>query len=197
MQRNTLAFGCGLLHHGAVMVSIPLPPESPFSRTIFKLIRPHIPRERWPADSLRARFELAGDGLWLEANFEGLPASYAALAAQLVREARVDLVLQSPAAWQATAVARTKRWRDSSLFAFVPLLFAIPLMAALSDAAMRIALLLCCVDVAALVLLQVVLAKRRAAMATARFIAHIPAPGLKIHMGTRTEVRGTDAMPEV
>ncbi|MBC7952598.1 MAG: hypothetical protein H7Z12_12370 [Rhodospirillaceae bacterium] len=179
------------------MVSIPLPPESTFSRTIFKLVRPHIPRERWPMDSIRVLFEPAGDGLWLEAKFEGLPTAYAALAAQLVREARVDLVLQSPAAWQAAAVARTKRWRDVALFGFVPLLFAIPLMASLNDAAMRFALLLCCVDVVALVLLQGVLAKRRAAMAAARFIANIPAPGLKIHLGSRPEPRGNNTMPEV
>lgn len=179
------------------MVNIPLPPESTFSRAVFKLIRPHIPREHWPADSVRVMFEPAGDGLWLDAKFEGLPSAYAALATQLVRNARVDLVLQSPAAWQAAAVARTKRWRDSAMFAFVPLLFAIPLMAALSDSAMRLALLLCCVDVAALVLLQGVLAKRRAAMSMARFIAHIPAPGLKIHLGSRAERRGNDPMPEV
>ncbi|MBC7905835.1 MAG: hypothetical protein H7Y60_03695 [Rhodospirillaceae bacterium] len=176
---------------------IPLPPESAFSRTIFKLVRPHIPRERWPAESVRVLFEPAGDGLWLEARFEGLPASYAALAAQLVREARVDLVLQSPAAGEAAAVARTKRWRDACLFAFVPLLFAIPLMAALSDAAMRMALLLCGVDVLALLVLQGALTKRRVAMATARFVAHVPSPGLKIHLGARADPRDNDPMPEV
>lgn len=179
------------------MVSIPLPPESVFSRTIFKLIRPHIPRERWPADSVRASFEPAGDGLWLEAKFEGFPASYAALATQLVREARVELVLQSPSAWQAANVVRAKRWRDFSLFAFVPLLFAIPLMAAMNDTAMRIALLLCCVDVVALVALQGVLVKHRAAMAAARFIANIPAPGLKIHLSPRAGTQRDSTMPEV
>jgi hypothetical protein len=192
-----LVFGHGLRHHKRVMVNIPLPPESTFSRAVFKLIRPHIPRERWPMDSIRVLFEPAGDGLWLEAKFEGLPASYAALAAQLVREARVDLVLQSPAAWQAASVARTKRWRDFSMFAFVPLLFAIPLMAPFSDAAMRMALLLCGVDVLALVVLQGTLAKRRAAMAAARFVANIPAPGLKIHVGSRAATRGSEPMPEV
>lgn len=180
------------------MVNIPLPPESTFSRAVFKLIRPHIPRDRWPSDSVRVMLEPAGDGLWLDAKFDGFPPAYAALAAQLVREARVDLVLQSPAAWQAAAVARTKRWRDFAMFAFVPLLFAIPLMAPLSDSAMRLALLLCGVDVVGLVLLQGVLAKRRAAMATARFIANVPAPGLKIHLGSRAEPRGSNVpMPEV
>lgn len=192
-----LAFPDVLPHHDRVMVSIPLTPESPFSRAVFKLIRPHIPRERWPMDSVRVLFEPAGDGLWLEAKFEGLPAAYAALAAQLVREARVDLVLQSPAAWQAAAVARTKRWRDFAMFAFVPLLFAIPLMAPLSDAAMRLALLLCGLDALALLVLQGALVKRRAAMASARFVANIPAPGLKIHVGARAVARSNDPMPDV
>lgn len=179
------------------MVSLPLPPESAFSRNVFKLIRPHIPRDRWPNDSLRVMFEPAGDGLWLEAKFEGLPPAYAALATRLVREAKVDLVLQSPAAWQAAGVARTKRWRDACMFAFVPLLFAMPLMAALNDGAMRIALMLWCVDVVLLLALQVSLAKHRATMASARFIANIPAPGLKIQMNSRPEVRGNESMPEV
>lgn len=192
-----LAFIDVLRHHKRAMVSIPLPPESTFSRAVFKLIRPHIPRERWPADSMRVLFEPAGDGLWLDAKFEEFPSAYGALASQLVREARVDLVLKSPAAWQAAAVARTKRWRDFAMFAFMPLLFAIPLMASLSDAAMRLALLLCCLDIVALVLQQGILVKRRAAMAAARFVAHIPAPGLKIHLGARAEARGNDPMPEV
>lgn len=192
-----LAFDGVFRQHKRVMVSLPLPPESTFSRTVFKLIRPHIPRERWPADSVRVLFEPAGDGLWLEAEFEGFPAAYAALAAQLVREARVDLVLKSPAAWQAAAVARTKRWRDFAMFAFVPLLFVIPLVAPLSDAVMRMAVLACGLDILALVGLQGALVKRRAAMAAARFVANIPAPGLKIHLGGRAETRGNQPMPEV
>lgn len=179
------------------MVTIPLPPESPFSRTVFKLIRPHIPRERWPADSVRASFTPAGDGVWLDAEFEGFPSAHAALARQLVRDARVDLVLQSPAAWPATRVARTKRWRDFSLYALVPLLFAIPLMGALSGSAMKGALLLFCLDVLGLVSLQVNLARLRAFMAAARFVAHIPAPGLKIHISPRAETPRGASMPEV
>lgn len=180
------------------MVSLPLPPESDFSRAVFKLIRPHIPRERWPIDSVRATFEPAGDGLWLEADFDGLPASYAALAAQLVRQARVDLVLKSPAAWEAAAVVRTKRWRDFSLFAFLPLMFAIPLMAVLSDTAMRLALLFFCVDVVVLLALQVNLARQRARMAAARFVANIPAPGLKIQLAARaSQPARAEPMPEV
>ena len=182
------------------MVSLPLPPESDFSRAVFKLIRPHIPRERWPVDSVRARFEPAGDGLWLNADFDELPAAYATMAAQLVREARVDLVLKSPAAAAAAAVVKAKRWRDVGLYAFLPLMFAIPLMAALSEAAMRVAAGLCGVDLLLLILFQAKLSRRRALMAEARFIARIPAPGLKISLGGKAEGPqpiGSGPMPEV
>ncbi|MGE5475720.1 MAG: hypothetical protein ACM3Q1_03635 [Bacteroidales bacterium] len=180
------------------MVSLPLQPESEFSRAVFKAIRPHIPRERWPADSVRARFEPGGDGLWLEAHFDAFSSSHAALAAQLVREAGVNLVIQSPMASSAAAVVRTKRWRDVFLYAFLPLMFAIPLMAALSDAAMRIAGLLFCLNLLSLLATQAVLSRKRATMREARFIAYIPAPGLKINLGGRGEgsPRG-EPMPEV
>lgn len=180
------------------MVSLPLQPESNFSRSIFKLIRPHIPRERWPIDVVRARFEPAGDGLWLQADFDNFSAAHAALAAQLVREAGVDLIIKSPSAPAAASVVRAKRWRDMALYAFLPLLFAIPLMAALSDAAMRLAILLFCVDLAALVGFQAALVRQRAKMVQARFIALIPAPGLKIHLGSKAMGSPRDEpMPEV
>lgn len=182
------------------MVSLPQQPESDFSRAVFKVIRPHIPRERWPMDTVFARFEAAGDGLWLKADFDNFPRSYAQLAAQLVRDAGVDLVLKSPAAAAAAAVVRAKRWRDAGLYAFLPVMFAIPLMAALSEAAMRFALLFFCVDVVALLVFQTALVRRRAAMAAERFIAYIPAPGLKIHLGNRSDNGGPgdlSMMPEV
>ncbi|HTH18113.1 MAG TPA: hypothetical protein VL974_15760 [Magnetospirillum sp.] len=180
------------------MVSLLLPPESDFSRAVFKLIRPHIPRERWPLDSVRAMFRPAGDGLWLEADFSDFPSSYAALAAELVREARVDLVLKSPAAAAAALVVRAKRWRDAGLYAFLPLMFAIPLMAALSDAAMRAALAFFCLDVVLLIWFQARLSRWRLNMAESRFIARIPAPGLKISLANREgPPRGGEPMPEV
>lgn len=180
------------------MVSLPQQPESDFSRAVFKVVRPHIPRERWPVDTVRARFEAGGDGLWLEADFDNFPSAYARLAAQLVREAGVDLMIKSPLASAAAAVVRAKRWRDAGLYAFLPLMFAIPLMAALSDAAMRFAVLLFCVDLALLVGFQALLVRKRAAMVAERFIAHIPAPGLKINLAARTESLQTiDSMPEV
>lgn len=182
------------------MVTLPLQPESDFSRAVFKVIRPHIPRERWPVDTVLARFEVAGDGLWLKANFNDFPKAYGDLAAQLVREAGVDLVIKAPAASAAAAVVRAKRWRDVGLYAFLPLMFAIPLMAALSDDAMRSALLFFCLDAVFLAVFQAILVRRRTEMASERFIAHIPAPGLKISLGSRSENRFSgdlDSMPEV
>ncbi|MCR6632144.1 MAG: hypothetical protein NVV74_20000 [Magnetospirillum sp.] len=165
------------------MTSTPLKPDSEFSRAVFKLIRPHIPRERWPVDSVRGRFEPAGDGLWLKADFDDFSKDYAELAALLVREARVDLVLKSPVAAAAAAVVRAKRWRDFALYAFLPLMFAIPLMAPLSDAAMRLATGLFGLDLVLLVGWQISLSRKRSRMAQERFIANIPAPGLKISLG--------------
>lgn len=180
------------------MSSPPLRPESDFSRAVFKLIRPHIPRERWPGDSLLGRFEVAGDGLWLKADFDGLPPAYAQLAAQLIRDAGVELVLQSPASTAASSVAKCKRWRDVWLFAFLPLLFAIPLMASLSESAMRMAGMLFTLDLVALIFFQALLSHARGRMAAERFIAHIPSPGLKIRLGGVAEaLTGPESMPEV
>lgn len=182
----------------SVMVSLPLQPQSDFSRAVFKLIRPHIPRERWPIDAVRGRFEPAGDGLWLDADFDNFSPNYADLAAQLVRKAGVDLVLKSPAAHEAAAVVRAKRWRDVGLYAFLPLMFAIPLMAVLSDAAMRTAALLFCVNLVVLLGFQAILVRKRSAMAQARFIALVPAPGLKINLASRASGAPRDEpMPEV
>ncbi|HLO75723.1 MAG TPA: hypothetical protein VK196_04635 [Magnetospirillum sp.] len=187
-----------LSHHDGIMVTLPLQPESEFSRAVFKVIRPHIPRERWPVDSVLGRFQAGDDGMWLSADFDDFPRSYAVLAAQLVQQAGVDLVLKSPMALAAAAVVAVKRWRDAALYAFLPLMFAIPLMAALSDAAMRSAVLFFCVDLVALVIFQALLVGKRAKLAEGRFIAHIPAPGLKIHLGGRQEgPLGSEPMPEV
>lgn len=149
-------------------------------------------------DTVRARFEAGENGLWLAADFDNFPANYATLAAVLVREAGVDLVLKSPMALAAVAVVRAKRWRDVCLFAFLPLMFAIPLMAALSDAVMRLAVFLFCMDLVILISFQALLIRQRARMIASRFIAFIPAPGLKIHLGARRESsqRG-EPMPEV
>lgn len=136
--------------------------------------------------------------MWLEAAFDNFPTSYANLATRLVRDAGVDLVIKSPMAAAAAATVRAKRWRDAGLYAFLPLMFAIPLMAALSDAAMRLAGLLFCVNLLALVLFQALLVRKRTRMAEARFIAFIPAPGLKIALGRRTEGSPrSEPMPEV
>lgn len=180
-----------------VMSGPMLYPDSAFSRAVFKVIRPHIPRERWPADAVRARFEPGQDGLWLEADFDNFPSSFAALAAQLVREAGVDLVLKSPMATAASAVVRAKRWRDVCLYGFLPLMFAIPLMASLSEAAMRFAFFLFCGDLIGLALFNTLLTRRRAKLREARFIAHVPAPGLKINLSGREGSLLSEPMPEV
>ena len=181
-----------------IMVSLPQQPESNFSRAVFKVIRPHIPRERWPVDAVLARFEGGGDGLWLNADFDSFSGPYAAVARQLVREAGVDLVLKSPLASAAAAVVRTKRWRDVGFYAFLPLMFAIPLMAVLSDTAMRSAVFFFCLDTASLIAFQAILVRKRALLATERFIAYIPAPGLKIHLGGKSDRSSSiDLMPEV
>lgn len=166
---------------------LPLPPESEFCRAVFKLIRPHIPRERWPVDTVRARFEPGGDGLWLDAYFDDLPTAYAHLAAQLVRESGVNLVIASPMAAAAAAVVRAKRWRDAALYAFLPLMFAIPLMAPLSEGAMHLAALLFGVDLIVLPVFQNTLAGKRKQLKAAHFIAFIPAPGLKLSLSGRGE----------
>lgn len=185
-------------HHEKVMVSLPLPPESDFSRAVFKVIRPHIPRERWPVDAVRARFEPGRDGLWLEADFDSFSSSFAALASQLVRDAGVDLVIKSPLASLAAAVIRAKRWRDACLYAFLPLMFAIPLMAALSDTAMRLALLVFCVNLLGLGAFHAAVVRRRVRMRAERFIAFVPAPGLKISLaGKSMGSPFSDPMPEV
>lgn len=197
-MRRGLEIRPGLRHHAKVMVSLPQQPESDFSRAVFKVIRPHIPRERWPVDAVRARFEAGGDGLWLAADFDNFPSAHARTASQLVREAGVDLVIKSPIASAAAAVVRAKRWRDACLYAFLPLMFAIPLMAVLSEAAMRFAVFLFCVDLMVLTAFQALLVRKRAIMAAGRFIAYIPAPGLKIHVGAKAQgPHPGEPMPEV
>jgi hypothetical protein len=162
------------------MVSELLRPDSEFSRTVYKEIRPVIPRTHWPADALRATFTPSNDGLALIATFEGLPPTYAALAAQMVLKAKVDLVLVSPVAALASAVVHMRRWRDTFLYALLPMLFAIPLMAVLGDVAMRTSMVLFAVNCAALLVTHARLLSRRNMLQQGRFIAEIPTPGLRI-----------------
>jgi hypothetical protein len=163
-----------------------LQPESAFSRAVYTDIRPAIPRSHWPAEALRATFVPMPDGLSLDATFEGLPAAYAAVASQVVRRAGVDLVLASPVAYWAAAVVRGRRWRDTFLYALLPFLFAIPLMAPLGDTAMRISMGLFALDALALLGSHAKLLQSRSAMAQNRFVAMIPTPGLRIKVPTGT-----------
>jgi hypothetical protein len=165
-----------------------LQPDSAFSRAVYTDIRPAIPRTHWPAEALRATFVPMPDGLSLEATFEGLPAAYAALATQMVRRAGVDLILASPVAYWAAAVVRGRRWRDTFLYALLPVLFAIPLMAPLGDGAMRISMGLFALDALALLASHARLLQCRSAMTDNRFVALIPTPGLRIKVPTGTAI---------
>jgi hypothetical protein len=162
------------------MVSELLRPDSEFSRAVYKEIRPSIPRNQWPTEALRATFTPSNDGLALIANFEGLPQAYAAMAAQVVLNAKVDLVLVSPVAVLASAVVYMRRWRDTFLYALLPALFAVPLTAILGDLPMKTAMALFGLDFAGLLITHVRLMQRRMALQQGRFIAEIPTPGLRI-----------------
>lgn len=168
------------------MIPEVFPPESAFSRAVYAEIRPAIPRSQWPTDALTVTVTPAADGMSLEARFEGLPPAYAARASQIVRDAKVGLVLESPVAYLAAQVVRMRRWRDTFMFALLPLLFAIPLLAALGDAAMRLSMLLCAGDGLALLATHVALMRRRGTLVDNRFIAHIPTPGLRIRVPVGT-----------
>lgn len=170
------------------MVSELLRPDSEFSRAVYKEIRPAIPRAHWPVEALRATFTPSNDGLALIASFEGLPPNYAALAAQVVLRAKVDLVLVSPVAALASGVVYARRWRDTFLYALLPLLFAIPLMAPLGDIFMRGSFVLFGFNAVALLGSHAYLLQRRSALQQGRFIAEIPTPGLRIKVPQGTPV---------
>ena len=168
------------------MINEILPPDSAFSRAVYTEIRPAIPRAYWPTEALQATFAPTPDGLALEGVFDGLSPAYAAMAAQVVRRAGVDLVLASPVAYLAAIVVRIRRWRDTFLFGLLPLLFAIPLMTAFGGNAMRIAMACFALNAVALAVTHLQLMHGRSVMAQNRFIALIPTPGLRIKVPTGT-----------
>ena len=157
-----------------------LPPTSPFSKAVFKQIRPHIPRQVWPQNVVRATFAPTANGFALMAHFNDLPASYAEQAALWVRQGGLDLVLASPAGWAAARSFHALRWRDTCLYALVPLLFAIPLSSILSGTAMQAAAGLFAVDAALLLATHLRLMRLRTTLAATRFSADIPAPGMRL-----------------
>lgn len=165
-----------------------LTPDSEFSRAVYKEIRPAIPRAHWPVEALRASFTPTADGLALVASFDGLSPTYAALAAQVVFRAKVDLVLVSPVAALASAVVYMRKWRDTFLYAVLPFLFAIPLMAPLGDGAMRISFVLFAMDCLALLISHARLLQCRSRLLDGRFLAEIPTPGLRIKVPQGTQV---------
>jgi len=163
---------------------------SPFSQEVFRLIRPHIPRERWPSNALPVTFTADASGLFLLANFDddGLPAASRKVAVQVIAHAGVELVVKSPFALLAASVMRAKRWRDAFLFLAVPLLFAIPLLGALSGQLMIPATGLFAADLLALALTHAQVTHRRVALADARCVADIPVPGLRINPSVKGPV---------
>ncbi|OAN48171.1 hypothetical protein A6A04_05315 [Paramagnetospirillum marisnigri] len=168
------------------MIAEILPPDSSFSRAVYTEIRPAIPRGQWPMDALRATFMVAPDGLSLQASFEGLPGPAAAIATQVVARAKVNLVLASPVAYLAGSVVRARRWRDTFLYALLPVLFAIPLMAPLGETVMRLTMGLFALDALALILSHGALMQARGRAIEGRFIALIPTPGLRIKVPVGT-----------
>ncbi len=170
--------------------TVSLPANSAFSKDVYKLIRPSIPRAAWPSEAIRTAFTSDPDGYFLTAEFSGLPSDYAKLAGQLVRHAGGELVMASPLAGMAAAVARAHWWRDMCLFAFVPLLFAIPLMASLSTAAMRLCLIPFVADCVGLVLTQMSLSLARGRLGDVQFIAEIPTPSLHLRVTAESPSRG-------
>lgn len=163
-----------------------LPPTSTFSKEVYKRVRPHVPRANWPPETVRAAFTAATDGAALRAEFDDFPDDYARIAARAVREAGGELVMMSPLAPAVAAVVQARWWRDTCLLAFVPLMFAIPLMAALGDLAMRLSVVVFTIDSLVLAFSWVVLGMRRSALAGERFAADIPAPGLRLRVVSDT-----------
>ena len=159
-----------------------LPANSPFSRAVYKEIRPVIPRQFWPSDVVGGTFTPAASGLYLTAEFANLPRAQAEHAAQAVAQAGFVLVRESPVALFAAQVFRMQRLRNIALFAAMPLLFAIPLMNALAPMAMRVAAGLFAIDALALIGCQLALMGRRASLVGGRFHADIPIPGMRLRV---------------
>ena len=167
-----------------------LPAASPFSQEVFRRIRPGIPRERWPVEPITVTFAADASGLFLRASFDedDLGPAHTRQATLTLAHAGVELVVLSPFATLAAAVTRAKRWRDAFLYLAVPLLFAIPLMGALSAPLMMPAAGLFAAGVLALVLTQAQLTRRRLAITNARCVAEIPVPGMRLHVAVKQKL---------
>ena len=159
---------------------IHLPPNSLFSKEVFKEIRPHIPRHYWPDEVVRGSFTPAPTGYWLEGSFEGFPSAAAQQAQMYVQGAGVKLVMASPVGYAAVGVFRLQRWRDSALYALLPVMFAIPLLNALSDDLMRWNVVLFAVNVVVLMITHGLLVRGRIRLSESSFTADIPAPGFRL-----------------
>ena len=167
------------LWHGGAILS----PDSPFSREIFKLIRPGVPHQSWPvAQPLIGLFMPIPSGMALVAEFEYLTGPAKKYAEQAILSKGVALVKESPAAYQANLMFKAKRWRDICMFALLPLIFAIPIVDGLFEPADHAVMLIAAADFIGLIAAQLNLGRAQDALVESRFIAHIPTPSMKIRL---------------
>lgn len=171
------------------MTTTQLTADSYFSREVYKLIRPHIAYSDWP-DAVEATFVPAADGMSLIATFHGFASSDATRAARLVGQAGLQLAGVSPARPAVAAVLAARRWRDALLYAFVPLLFAIPVAGAVSAELMPPAGGLFALAALGLVVAQLALIRCRARLSAARFQAELPVPGMRLKVMAEAASRG-------
>jgi len=165
-----------LWHGGAI-----LQPSSHFSREVFNVLRTVVPRHSWPVGQpIVGLFLPIPSGMGLMAEFEHLSGESKKHAEQAVLDKGVSLVLESPAAPQAVAVFRAKRWRDIGMYALLPLLFAIPIVDGLFPNGGHATILIAVADFAVLVASQLRMSQAQKALVESRFIAHIPTPGMRI-----------------
>jgi len=163
-----------------------LQPNSYFSQEVFKLIRPGIPSHGWPVGQpVTGLFTPIPSGMGLMAEFEHLSHDHRIHAEQTILEKGVSLVLASPAAHEAYAVFKVKRWRDTLLFGLLPLLFAIPVIDGLFPKATHAVMMITVADLVGLVAAQLRLGQVQKILTESRFIAHIPTPSMKIKVGQR------------
>jgi uncharacterized membrane protein YhaH (DUF805 family) len=149
-----------------------LPPNSEFSKMVFKILRPGIPVAGWPMG--------VPSGTAMVVNFEEMTGDYKKYAEYTVYKKSGSLIMASPAAGAAIAVLQAKRLRDICLYSLLPLLFAIPISYGLAPKISTLITIVSVVDAAALIATQLILLKCQKTLANSKFIAHIPTPSLKI-----------------
>ncbi len=158
-----------------------LPPNSHFSMEVFKIIRPGIPQHGWPVGQpVTGLFLPLPNGMGLQVEFDHLSGDHRRHAEYAVLEQGAALVMDSPAARPAVIVYKTKSWRDVALYALLPLLFAIPIVDGLNSNLNHLTIGASILNFIVLIAAQLKLSSAQKKLAEARFIAHIPTPGMKI-----------------